>query len=59
MEHNVKRLTFGLASLILLSATSVWAATVVVGTCMPTKVSYDSLTDAIAGVPAGSTTGPA
>ena len=30
------------------------AATVVVGTCMPTKVSYDSMTDAVEGVPAGS-----
>lgn len=30
------------------------AATVVVGNCMPTKVSYDSITDAVEGAPAGS-----
>ena len=32
-----------------------FAATVVVGTCVPSKVSYDSLTDAVQGAPAGST----
>ena len=32
-----------------------FAATVAVGTCMPTKVSFDSLTDAVEGVPPGST----
>jgi Periplasmic copper-binding protein (NosD) len=31
------------------------SSTVVVGTCMPNKVSFDSLTDAVQGVPTGST----
>ena len=39
----------------LLVSVPAFAATVVVGTCMPNKVSYDSLTDAVQGVPAGST----
>ena len=42
-------------SLLLGSALPALAATVVVGTCMPTKVSYDSITDAVEGSPAGST----
>ena len=40
---------------ILLAAGQAFSATVVVGTCMPNKVSYDSLTDAVQGVPPGST----
>ena len=42
-------------SLLLGSTFPALAATVVVGTCMPTKVSYDSITDAVEGAPAGST----
>lgn len=41
--------------LVLLGSVPALAATVVVGTCMPIKVSYDSLTDAVQGVPPGST----
>lgn len=41
--------------LVLLASVPAFGATVVVGTCMPNKVSYDSLTDAVQGVPAGST----
>lgn len=41
--------------LVLLGSVPALAATVVVGTCMPNRVSYDSLTDAVQGVPPGST----
>ncbi|HZQ18921.1 MAG TPA: hypothetical protein VFA90_09370 [Terriglobales bacterium] len=41
--------------LSLLAAVPAFSATVVVGTCMPNKVSYDSLTEAVQGVPTGST----
>ena len=41
--------------LALAGATQAFAATVAVGTCLPNKVSFDSLTDAIQGVPPGST----
>ena len=41
-------------SVLLCSALPALATTVVVGTCMPNKVSYDSITDAVEGVPAGS-----
>ena len=41
--------------LVLLAAVPAFSANVVVGTCMPNKVSYDSLTDAVQGVPPGST----
>lgn len=41
--------------LVLLAAGPAFAATVAVGTCMPGRVSFDSLTDAVQGVPAGST----
>ena len=41
-------------SVLLCSALPALATTVVVGTCMPKLVSYDSLTDAVEGVPAGS-----
>jgi hypothetical protein len=41
--------------LVLFAAIPATAANVAVGTCMPTKVSFDSLTDAVQGVPAGST----
>jgi hypothetical protein len=39
----------------LISAGSAFAATVAVGTCQPGKVSFDSLDDAVNGVPDGST----
>lgn len=39
---------------LLASALPALAATVVVGNCMPTKVSYDSINDAVEGAPAGS-----
>jgi len=38
-----------------LVATPLYAATVAVGTCMPGRVSFDSITDAVEGVPPGST----
>src|SRR5947199_7159063 len=38
-----------------LMATPLYAATVAVGTCMPGRVSFDSITDAVEGVPPGST----
>ena len=41
-------------SVLLSSTLPALAATVVVGSCMPNKVSYDSITDAVEGVPAGS-----
>jgi len=41
--------------LALVSAAPAFGATVAVGTCLPNKVSFDSLTDAIQGVPPGST----
>ena len=41
--------------LVPLAGVPAFSATVVVGTCMPNKVSYDSLADAVQGVPAGST----
>lgn len=41
--------------LILLAAAPAFAATVAVGKCMPGKVSFDTLTDAVQGVSAGST----
>lgn len=41
-------------SVLLSSALPALAATVVVGTCMPKQVSYDSITDAVEGAPAGS-----
>ena len=40
---------------VLISAGSAFAATVAVGTCQPGKVSFDSLDDAVNGVPDGST----
>ena len=43
-----------LFSLLLCSTLPALAATVVVGTCMPSKASYDSITDAVEGAPAGS-----
>lgn len=41
-------------SMLVSSALPAFAATVAVGTCMPKIVSYDSLTDAVEGAPAGS-----
>jgi hypothetical protein len=41
--------------MVLVSAAPAFAATVAVGTCLPNKVSFDSLGDAIQGVPPGST----
>lgn len=41
--------------LVLIAATPAFSATVAVGTCLPGKVSFDSLTDAVQGVPPGST----
>ena len=40
---------------VLLAAAPAFSANVVVGACMPNRVSYDSLTDAVQGVPPGST----
>ena len=40
--------------LMLITATSAFAATVAVGTCQPGKVSFDNLDDAVNGVPDGS-----
>jgi hypothetical protein len=40
---------------VLVAATPALAASVAVGTCLPNKVSFDSLTDAVQGVPPGST----
>lgn len=40
---------------VLIGAGSAFAATVAVGTCQPGKVSFDSLDDAVNGVPDGST----
>jgi Right handed beta helix region len=42
-------------SALLVAALPSFAANVVVGSCMPNKVSYSSLNDAVLGVPAGST----
>lgn len=36
--------------LVLIAAAPAFAATVAVGTCMPNRVSYDNLTDAVQGV---------
>lgn len=41
-------------SMLVSSALPAFATTVAVGTCMPKLVSYDSLTDAVEGAPAGS-----
>lgn len=41
-------------SMLLCSSLPALAVTVVVGACMPGKISYDSLTDAVEGAPAGS-----
>src|SRR6185295_15202593 len=38
-----------------LAATPAYAATVAVGSCLPNRVSFDSITDAVQGVPPGST----
>ena len=39
----------------LIAASPAFSATVAVGTCMPNRASYDSITDAVQGVPAGGT----
>lgn len=50
------RLIFlGALLLILASVLPAFSANVVVGTCMPNKVSFDSIGDAVQGVPPGST----
>ena len=41
--------------LVMLASVQAFSATVVAGTCMPNRVSYDSLTDAAQGAPTGST----
>lgn len=55
MKHRLSVVTLACVLLALVGATQVFGATVAVGTCMPGKVSFDSLTDAVEGVPPGST----
>lgn len=56
MDANSKKLIAPAFLLVLLcSSLPALAATVVVGSCVPNRVSYDSITDAVEGVPAGST----
>jgi parallel beta-helix repeat protein len=55
MKHRLTLVVGVCLFLVLVAATPVFAATVAVGTCMPNRVSFDSLTDAVQGVPPGST----
>jgi hypothetical protein len=55
MKHCLSLILRVCFFLALIAATPAFAATVAVGTCMPNKVSFDSLTDAVQGVPPGST----
>ncbi len=55
MKLRVSLFTLVSVVLVLFAAAPAFPATVVVGTCLPNKVSFDSLTDAVQGVPAGST----
>ena len=55
MKHRRNVILLASVLLVLLAAGPGFAATVAVGTCMPGRVSFDSLTDAVQGVPAGST----
>jgi hypothetical protein len=55
MKHRLSVVTLGCVLLLVLGVAPAFAATVAVGTCLPAKVSFDSLTDAVQGVPPGST----
>ncbi len=55
MKHRLSLISRVGLFLLLISATSAFAANVAVGTCLPNKVSFDSITDAVEGVPPGST----
>jgi hypothetical protein len=55
MKHRFASISLLFLALVPLAVVPSFAANVAVGTCMPNKVSFDSLTDAIQGVPAGST----
>jgi parallel beta-helix repeat protein len=55
MKHRLIFISAAILLPALIAATPTFAATVAVGTCMPGKVSYDNLTDAVQGVPTGST----
>ena len=55
MKYRLNWISLASLLLILLAAAPAFAATVAVGTCMPGRVSYDNLTDAVQGVPTGST----
>ena len=55
MKHRFASIAMLCLTLVLLVTAPAFAANVAVGTCMPNKVSFDSLTDALEGVPAGST----
>lgn len=54
MKHRLILTSVATLLRALLAAAPAFSATVAVGTCMPGRVSYDSLTDAVQGVPAGS-----
>ena len=55
MKHRFASIAMLSLMLVLVVAAPAFAANVAVRTCMPNKVSFDSLTDALQGVPAGST----
>lgn len=55
MKHRMSVVTLVCVVLALVGVAPAFAATVAVGTCMPSRVSFDSLTDAVQGVPPGST----
>lgn len=55
MRHGLSWIPRVCFLLVLVAAGQAFAASVAVGTCMPNKVSFDSITDAVQGVPPGST----
>jgi hypothetical protein len=55
MKLRFSVVVFVCVLLVLVGVAPAFAATVAVGTCLPNKVSFDSLGDAIQGVPPGST----
>jgi nitrous oxidase accessory protein len=55
MKHRLPMIPVICLFVALIAGTPAFSATVAVGTCLPNKVTFDSLTDAVQGVPTGST----
>ena len=55
MTYRTSLIALICLSALLVATVPALAATVVVGTCMPSKITFNSLTEAVQGAPAGST----